>query len=244
MFGLILDYCRSYQIIGRPEKDCKAFAETFISKDVKTLIELGTAAVSLEITPLVDLTCKELAQQTKGKTPKEVSKLFHLNDDLDEEENFDNIKNMTGYSRILLFKKFSEIKNQELRVRKTLKVVEKPKDERSINDLLKYINGPDCGTSTIKKKKKIRRKEGKTKDISSKDTIENNNNNKTSSSKYNEADSEDDFDPLMKHSKEDSEDDLDPLVKKEIDREVEYFTRLLNLNWSERIKILPLGQTK
>ncbi|XP_058759401.1 SKP1-like protein 21 [Vicia villosa] len=221
MLGLILDYCRFYQIKGRPEKECKAFAESFISKDIKTLIELGTAAVSLEITPLVDLTCKELAQQTKGKAPKEVSKLFHLNDDFDEEENFDNIKYMTGYSRIILFKNFSEIKNQELRVRKTLKdvkVVEKPKDERSINDLLKYINGPDCGTSTIKKKKKNRRKEGKTKDISSKNTIENNNNNKTSSSKYNEGGSKDDFDPLMKHSKGDSEDDFDPLMKKEIDR--------------------------
>ncbi|XP_058748997.1 SKP1-like protein 20 [Vicia villosa] len=200
ILGLILDYCRFYQIKGRSEKECKAFDETFISKDEKTLCELGTAAVSLEITPLIDLTCEELARQTKDKTPKEVSKLFHLNDELDEEEDLENIKYMTGYSRVLLFKRFSDIKNQELQVRKTLKdikVVEKPKDERSINDLLKFINESDCGTSTVKKKKKNRRMKEKSKDLSLNTTLENNNKNKECKEDF-EEDFEDDFDPLMK----------------------------------------------
>lgn len=45
---------------------------------------MGTAAECLQLTPLVDLTCDALGQQVEGKTPQEISEIFHLHDSLDE----------------------------------------------------------------------------------------------------------------------------------------------------------------
>lgn len=52
--------------------------------DTKRLCELTSAADSLQLKPLVDLTSRALARIIEGKTPEEIRETFHLPDDLTE----------------------------------------------------------------------------------------------------------------------------------------------------------------
>ena len=52
--------------------------------DTKRLCELTSAADSLQLKPLVDLTSRALARMIEGKTPEEIRETFHLPDDLTE----------------------------------------------------------------------------------------------------------------------------------------------------------------
>lgn len=52
--------------------------------DTKRLCELTSAADSLQLKPLVDLTSRALARIIEGKTPEEIREIFHLPDDLTE----------------------------------------------------------------------------------------------------------------------------------------------------------------
>ena len=52
--------------------------------DTKKLCELTSAADSLQLKPLVDLTSRALARLIEGKTPEEIRETFHLPDDLTE----------------------------------------------------------------------------------------------------------------------------------------------------------------
>ena len=52
--------------------------------DTKKLCELTSAADSLHLKPLVDLTSRALARIIEGKTPEEIREIFHLPDDLTE----------------------------------------------------------------------------------------------------------------------------------------------------------------
>lgn len=62
----------------------KTFDEKFIRLDTKKLCELTSAADSLQLRPLVDLTSRALARMIEGKTPEEIRETFHLPDDLTE----------------------------------------------------------------------------------------------------------------------------------------------------------------
>lgn len=62
----------------------KFFDEKFIRLDTKKLCELTSAADSLQLRPLVDLTSRALARMIEGKTPEEIRETFHLPDDLTE----------------------------------------------------------------------------------------------------------------------------------------------------------------
>lgn len=48
------------------------------------LCELTSAADSLQLKPLVDLTSRALARMIEGKSPEEIRETFHLPDDLTE----------------------------------------------------------------------------------------------------------------------------------------------------------------
>ena len=62
----------------------KTFDEKFIKLDAKKLCELTSAADSLQLRPLVDLTSRALARMIEGKTPEEIRETFNLPDDLTE----------------------------------------------------------------------------------------------------------------------------------------------------------------
>lgn len=76
------------------------FDEKFIRMDTKKLCELTSAADSLQLKPLVDLTSRALARIIEGKTPEEIRETFHLPDDLTE------VCAATKKSIVLMFNSF------------------------------------------------------------------------------------------------------------------------------------------
>ncbi|KAJ9539631.1 hypothetical protein OSB04_026137 [Centaurea solstitialis] len=253
VLGLILDYCRFHQVPGRSNKERKTFDEKFIRMDTKKLCELTSGADSLQLRPLVDLTSRALARMIEGKTPEEIRDTFHLPDDLTEEEKLEPLKNRTDDPRIRLLNRLYARKRKELKVRETSKIVEIEEervDDRSVDDLLLFINSGDedskCGKSA-KNKKKSRRRKDHLKDSSL--NIENGNHKKETDSLSSSHNSEiEDVPSPSEISKllgstsptnppePDFDDELDPAMKEELDREVEDFARRLNSVWPERMQ--------
>ncbi|XAR63050.1 hypothetical protein NMG60_11022852 [Bertholletia excelsa] len=274
MLSLILDYCRFHQVPGRSNKERKTFDEKFIRMDTKRLCELTSAADSLQLKPLVDLTSRALARMIEGKTPEEIRETFHLPDDLTEEEKLEPLKNMTDDPRIRLLNRLYARKRRELKERERLKNVEVEEehvDDRSVDDLLSFINGGNGdskGVKTPKNKKKNRRRKDQQKTASldctavTNDASFSNNMTEVHENESNGLDSTSDDNKIHDHLQEmlrlqdidgDSfapEDDfdydeIDPVMKEEIDREVEDFKRRLNSDWPERLQeILSLGEER
>ncbi|CAN6461645.1 unnamed protein product [Victoria cruziana] len=266
ILSLILDYCRFHQVPGRSNKERKSFDEKFIRMDTKRLCELTSAADSLQLKPLVDLTSRALARMIEGKTPEEIRETFHLPDDLTEEEKLEPLRNTADDPRIRLLNRLYARKRKELKEREKLKNVEVEEhvDERSLDDLLSFINGGDGDSKGIrgaKQKKKNRRKKEMPKSHASSNgkenhketnslSIENHSNDATDgplvptqAADFDDA-CDDKFSPKMDFD-DDIDDGLDPIMKEKLDREVEDFARRLNSDWPERMQeILSLGQER
>ncbi|KAL3536811.1 hypothetical protein ACH5RR_000177 [Cinchona calisaya] len=273
ILSLILDYCRFHQIPGRSNKEMKSFDEKFIRMDTKRLCELTSAADSLKLKPLVDLTSRALARMIEGKTPEEIRDIFHLPDDLTEEEKLEPIKNTIDDPRIRLLNRLYARKRKELKERERLKnvdVEEEHVDDRSVEDLLSFINGRNSDSKGVKTSK------NKRKNRTRKDPQRNTSSNSTSSTNVVNVDKEfngldltyhdpstcdhilsnlgktlkllnieDSFPPDDGFDGDDLDDDIDPAMKEKIDREVEDFARRLNSHWPERMQeILSLGQER
>ncbi|KAB2597714.1 SKP1-like protein 21 [Pyrus ussuriensis x Pyrus communis] len=131
----------------KPE-ECKAFDEKYIRMDTKLLCELTTAADSLQLKPLVDLTSRALARIIEGKTPEEIREIFHLPDDLTEEEKLEPLKNSTDDPRIRLLNRLYARKRRELQEREKLK---------ASLEVRKLCFTDSKGIKTSKNKKKNRR---------------------------------------------------------------------------------------
>ncbi|KAK8450416.1 hypothetical protein SEVIR_6G024700v4 [Setaria viridis] len=166
--SLILDYCRFHQVPGRSNKERKSFDEKFVRIDTEKLCKLASAALGLQLRPLVDLTCGALARIIGGKTPDEVRDIFHLPDDLTEEEKLEPLKNINDDPTIRLLNRLYAKKRKELQERQKLKDVqtqEEQKDERSLDELLCFINGDggSRGGKAAKSKKKNKRRKDQAK---------------------------------------------------------------------------------
>ncbi|AQL10192.1 SKP1-like protein 21 isoform X4 [Zea mays] len=224
--SLILDYCRFHQITGRSNMERKSFDEKFVRIETERLCELTSAADSLQLKPLVDLTGRALARIIEGKTPEEIRDIFHLPDDLTEEEKLEPLKNINdGPARIRLLNRLYAKKRKELQERHKLKDVQvqkEQKDERSLDELLSFINGDggSGGRKATKSKKKNKRK----------DHVENP--PKADSEPVNaNPDMQDDAEYPFEDA--DLDDGLDPAMKEELDREVEAFAKRLDSVWKE-----------
>ncbi|KAM5557380.1 SKP1-like protein 21 [Rosa sericea] len=256
VLGLILDYCRFHQVPGRSNKERKTFDEKFIRMDTKKLCELTSAADSLQLKPLVDLTSRALARIIEGKTPEEIRETFHLPDDLTEEEKLEPLRNITDDPRIRLLNRLYARKRKELKEREKLKNVEVEEervDQRSVDDLLTFINGGNGdskGVKTNKNKKKNRRRKDPTKDSSHNVNGNHNKESEALSSAFHDESRPSSSCNLqdctaIEFDDGDVDDDLDPAMKEQLDREVEDFARRLNSDWPERMQeILSLGQER
>ncbi|CAN1308896.1 SKP1-like protein 21 [Linum perenne] len=149
MLSLILDYCRFHQIPGRSNKERKSFDEKFIRMDTKRLCELTSAADSLQLKPLVDLTSRALARIIEGKTPEEIREIFHLPDDLTEEEKLEPLKNTTDDPRIRLLNRLYAKKRKELKER------QKQKDSNGSGYLGHSTAGNNESHSTVSETSKL-----------------------------------------------------------------------------------------
>ncbi|KAI3861852.1 hypothetical protein MKX03_001708 [Papaver bracteatum] len=224
--SLILDYCRFHQVPGRSDKEHKSFDELFIRMDTDRLCDLASAAYSLQLKPLIDITCGALARVIEDKTPEEVREIFQLPDDLTEEEKLDPVRFNVDDPRIRLLNRLYARKRKELKERenqKTADIEEERVDaECSVDDLLLFINEDSKAVKAPNHKKKNRRKKNQPKQF----RINNEKEKK-------ELLCDDDID----------NDDLDPAMKEELDKEVEEFARRLNLDWTERKQeLLSLGE--
>ncbi|GKB98050.1 SKP1-like protein 21 isoform X2 [Tanacetum coccineum] len=253
-----------------PIPERKSFDEKFIRMDTNRLCELTSAADSLQLKPLVDLTSRALARMIEGKTPEEIRETFHIPDDLTEEEKLEPLKNITDDPRIRLLNRLYARKRKELKEKEKLKSVEveaEHVDDRSVDDLLSFINGENGDSKEVKapknKKKKSRRKDQQknappvctVSDTSSPNNAIKESNGVSSvghddkvkgrclpdiSDPFKLQDSDDEFD-----DGDDIGDEIDPEIKEQIDREVEDFARRLNSDWPERVQeLLSLGQDR
>ncbi|AVK77440.1 S-phase kinase-associated protein 1 [Pandoravirus macleodensis] len=66
--------------------DISPWDKNFCDVDQPTLFELILAANYLDIKPLLDLTCKTVANMIKGKSPEDIRKTFNIKNDFTEEE--------------------------------------------------------------------------------------------------------------------------------------------------------------
>ncbi len=69
------------EIKQRPTDDIDEWDAEFCKVDQGTLFELILAANYLDIKPLLDLTCKTVANMIKGKSPEEIRKTFNIVND-------------------------------------------------------------------------------------------------------------------------------------------------------------------
>ncbi|KAL5678960.1 hypothetical protein ACJX0J_005345, partial [Zea mays] len=176
---------------------------------------------SLQLKPLVDLTSRALARIIEGKTPEEIRDIFHLPDDLTEV-------------------RVPSIALDDVQVQK------EEKDERSLDELLCFINGDGGsggGESSTKSKKKNKRRKDHAKNPAKADSESVNvegaacvvpckvDSSNVSRLPCQSPDMQDDVEYPFEDA--DLDDGLDPAMKEELDREVEDFARRLNSVWSE-----------
>ncbi|KAG8888360.1 hypothetical protein FRB99_004124 [Tulasnella sp. 403] len=87
----VLEYCDHYRGDPLPASDTTEISEwdqKFLQVDQEMLFEIIRAANYLDIKPLLDVACKNVANMIKGKTPEEIRKLlsFNLVNDFTPEE--------------------------------------------------------------------------------------------------------------------------------------------------------------
>ena len=58
----------------------------FVRVPLATLFEMILAANFLDLKPMLDVTCKAVAEMIKGKTPDEIKKVFGVEGEFTEEE--------------------------------------------------------------------------------------------------------------------------------------------------------------
>jgi hypothetical protein len=95
---------------ARQEK--RQFNEKFVRVEVKRLCELTSGADALKMRTVVDLASRQLARMIEGKSPEQIRAIFHLPDDLTEEEKLEPIRNVGEDARIRLLNRLYAKKRQ------------------------------------------------------------------------------------------------------------------------------------
>jgi len=85
----VIEYLKCHQKADEetmPEGECQQWDRDFVKVDDATLFNLILASNYLEIKPLLDLTCRAVADEIKGKTPEEIRLRFNIKNDFTPEE--------------------------------------------------------------------------------------------------------------------------------------------------------------
>ncbi|GLU02723.1 hypothetical protein SLE2022_199630 [Rubroshorea leprosula] len=90
----VIEYCKKHVEAAADkekagEEEMKNWDAEFVKVDQKTLFDLILAANYLNIKDLLDLTCQTVADMIKGKTPEEIRKTFHIENDFTPEQEED-----------------------------------------------------------------------------------------------------------------------------------------------------------
>ncbi|GKD59910.1 SKP1-like protein 21 isoform X3, partial [Tanacetum coccineum] len=169
ILGAILDHCQFHHLPGRSKLELKYFNEKFIRVHRESLTELLTSAKSLQMTELVDLICRPFVKLVETSTDEEIRQAFGLPDDMTEEDKWTPIQINTDNSEVRLFNTLCARKRKEIKQKAMMKnaEVEAPRvDNRSIDELMSFINGENEGhkeTKSSKSKNKNFKGKGKQK---------------------------------------------------------------------------------
>ena len=85
----VIEYCKYHHKAENeslPEDEKNTWDKDFVKVDDETLFNLILAANYLDIKSLLDLTCKTVADEIKGKTPEEIRIRFNIKNDFTPEE--------------------------------------------------------------------------------------------------------------------------------------------------------------
>jgi S-phase kinase-associated protein 1 len=85
----VIEYCKYHHNADNtslPEDEKNSWDKDFVKVDDETLFNLILAANYLDIKSLLDLTCKTVADEIKGKTPEEIRTRFNIKNDFTPEE--------------------------------------------------------------------------------------------------------------------------------------------------------------
>ena len=85
----VIEYCKYHhkaESESLPEDEKNVWDKDFVKVDDETLFNLILAANYLDIKSLLDLTCKTVADEIKGKTPEEIRVQFNIKNDFTPEE--------------------------------------------------------------------------------------------------------------------------------------------------------------
>eukprot|EP00039_Didymoeca_costata_P018161 m.332341 g.332341 ORF g.332341 m.332341 type:complete len:179 (+) comp16932_c0_seq1:150-686(+) len=74
------------QQVEMRRKVLEGWDKEFINVPLPTLFDMILAANFLDLKPMLDVTCKAVAEMIKGKTPEEVKKVFGVEGEFTEEE--------------------------------------------------------------------------------------------------------------------------------------------------------------
>ena len=81
-----LKYHQKAEDDGTAAEEQTIWDVNYVKVDDETLFNLILAANYLDIKPLLDLTCKAVADEIKGKTPEEIRTRFNIKNDFTPEE--------------------------------------------------------------------------------------------------------------------------------------------------------------
>ncbi|XP_003622385.3 SKP1-like protein 21 [Medicago truncatula] len=150
MLNSILEYCQFHRVRGCSDKERKLFDEKFVTIPTERLYELASAANSLKLRSLVELTCRAIARTLERSSPEEICDTFNL-----PKEKLEPFINITCNPSIGLLDRLKRNKLKERgRVLENVGVQEKEEhvvDERPIDELLSFINGSNDGETKEKK---------------------------------------------------------------------------------------------
>jgi S-phase kinase-associated protein 1 len=85
----VIEYCKYHHNSEKQataEEEVTNWDKDFVKVDDETLFNLILAANYLDIKSLLDLTCKTVADEIKGKTPEEIRVRFNIKNDFTPEE--------------------------------------------------------------------------------------------------------------------------------------------------------------
>lgn len=84
----VVEYCHHYADtpLAGAGPEINEWDKEFCQVEQVTLFEMIVAANFLDIKPLLDLTCRTVANMIKGKKPNEIRELFNIKNDFSPEE--------------------------------------------------------------------------------------------------------------------------------------------------------------
>lgn len=92
ILSMVVEYCKKHveaaaaAAAAGGDNDVKNWDRDFVKVDQETLFDLLLAANYLNIKDLLELTCQATADMIKDKSPEEVRRIFHINNDFTPQE--------------------------------------------------------------------------------------------------------------------------------------------------------------